>query len=163
MVIREVGSEAVPARVYGFRRALCLWSIIYRGTPERPGLVFGLTAGGSCRGRAFRVPERDRQPVLRYLWQREMIRRAYQPSLLGLHIRQEVKPGLAFVVDRSHPQFADDLSDEEIADIISQSSGSGGHNRDYFLDSMAQLERMGVCTGRYRNITRLVRLAQTSE
>ena len=147
-------AEASPARVYGYKRALCLWSIVYRGTPEEPGLVFGLAAGGSCLGRAFRVRERNRVPVLRYLWQREMIRRAYIPTVLGVHIGDEVKQGLTFVVDTSHPQFASNLSDERTASIICRSSGSGGDNRDYFIDSLDHLDQMGVCTRRYRNIRR---------
>ncbi|MFC1681478.1 gamma-glutamylcyclotransferase [Pseudomonadota bacterium] len=146
--------EAVPARVYGYQRALCLWSTVYRGTPENPGLVFGLTAGGSCLGRAFRVREPDKEAVLRYLWQREMIRRAYVPSVLGLHIGGEVKPGLAFVVDTGHPQFAENLSDELTARIISRSRGRGGPNLEYFLGSLDHLDEMGVCTRRYRNIRR---------
>lgn len=146
--------EDAPARVYGFRRALCLWSIEYRGTPEKPGLVFGLAAGGSCQGRAFRVQRCNRETVLRYLWQREMIRRAYVPTLLSLHIGGDKWPGLAFVVDTGHPQFVDRLSDEHVASIIDRSRGRGGANRDYFLDSLEHMEQMGVCTKRYRNIRR---------
>lgn len=148
--------EVAPARVYGFRRALCLWSIVYRGTPEKPGLVFGLATGGSCLGRAFRVRRRNRELVLQYLWQREMIRQAYVPTLLDLHINEKIMPGLAFVVDTSHPQFVDKLSDEKVASIIRRSRGRGGPNRDYFLESLEHMEEMGVCTKRYQDIRRML-------
>lgn len=144
--------EALPARVYGFRRALCLWSTVYRGTPDEPGLVFGLAAGGSCRGRAFRVRERDRETVLQYLWQREMVRRAYLPTALRLHMAEDVLPGLAFVVDTRHPQFAQGLNDEEMAAIIERSRGKGGYNREYFLDSIEHLELMGISIRPFENI-----------
>jgi len=146
--------EAAPAKIYGFRRALCLWSIVYRGTPEQPGLVFGLAAGGSCLGRAFRVRRSNRESVLHYLWQREMIKQAYVPTLLDLHIDEKIRPGLTFVVDTSHPQFVDELSDERIASILTRSRGRGGPNRDYFLECLDHLEEMGVCTKRYQHIKR---------
>ena len=155
--------EARPARVFGYQRALCLWSVVYRGTPENPGLVFGLAAGGSCRGRAFRVRERDRAQVLQYLWQREMIRSVYVPTVLRLHLGGDVRPGLAFVVDTGHPQFAGSLSDERIASIVSRSRGRGGRNLDYFVCSLDHLEEMGVCTRRYRNIRRRLRAGQATD
>ena len=47
--------EQRPARVHGWHRALEMRSRINRGTPECPGLVFALVAGGSCRGMAYRI------------------------------------------------------------------------------------------------------------
>ena len=65
-------AEARPARVYGYHRAFCLYSEHYRGTEARPGLVLGLNRGGSCRGRAFRVPAHDADAAMEYLIAREM-------------------------------------------------------------------------------------------
>src|SRR5450631_446172 len=43
------------AIVHGWRRRLCIYSHIYRGVPEKPGIVLGLDAGGECAGIAFQV------------------------------------------------------------------------------------------------------------
>ncbi|GIT06822.1 MAG: hypothetical protein CM1200mP30_04520 [Pseudomonadota bacterium] len=34
-------------------RSLCLKSLVYRGTPDYHGLVFGLDKGESCQGMAY--------------------------------------------------------------------------------------------------------------
>ena len=56
--------ERVPARLIGEHRALCVYSFVHRGTPEKPGLVLGLDRGGACRGIAFRVAEKKRTATI---------------------------------------------------------------------------------------------------
>ena len=50
--------RAEKALLRGAHRALSIYSHCHRGTPEQPGLVFGLSRGGSCLGVAFEQRER---------------------------------------------------------------------------------------------------------
>src|SRR3954454_21993452 len=70
--------EQVPARLIGEHRALCVYSFVHRGTPERPGLVLGLDRGGACRGVAFRVPQKHRLATVAYLRAREQVTSVYR-------------------------------------------------------------------------------------
>src|ERR1041385_8938648 len=63
--------EQVPARLIGEHRALCVYSFVHRGTPEKPGLVLGLDRGGACRGLPFRVAGEHRDDTIDYLRGRE--------------------------------------------------------------------------------------------
>src|SRR5436305_15171687 len=65
--------ERVPARLIGEHRALCVYSFVHRGTPEKPGLVLGLDRGGACRGVAFRVAAEHRASSVGYLREREQV------------------------------------------------------------------------------------------
>ena len=56
--------ERVPARLIGLHRALCVFSYVHRGTPEKPGLVLGLDRGGMCRGVAYRVAAAKRDSTI---------------------------------------------------------------------------------------------------
>ncbi len=74
--------ERRPARVHGWHRALKMWSRVNRGTPQNPGLVFGLLSGGSVQGMAYRIPAGSALETLGRLWLREMPTGVYDPRWL---------------------------------------------------------------------------------
>lgn len=147
------------ARLYGYRRALCVLSCVYRGTAELPGLVFGLDAGGSCIGRVFRVDKPRRLAVYDYLMEREMIQGVYQPLWLPVNTADGRVTALCFVVDRRHEQYAPHLTEREIIDRIRRARGRRGSNIDYVVNTCGHLEELGLCS---RELTR-IRDALTGE
>jgi cation transport protein ChaC len=70
------------ATIHGYHRALKMWSRLNRGTPDCPGLVFGLLHGGSCKGMVFRIPQAQVAGALPALWEREMPNGVYDPKWL---------------------------------------------------------------------------------
>ena len=137
--------ERASARLYGRRRAFCIYSVHHRGTPERRGLVLGLAAGGSVKGAAYRVAAGDWQAVYEYLRERE------QPTETYFEAWREVKidgdgpaSALTFLSDTKHPQWAGALSLEQQADLIAGASGLSGRNIDYLRDLVMHLHEDGV-------------------
>jgi len=139
--------EAVPARLSGFHRALCVYSHVHRGTPERPGLVLGLDRGGRCRGVAFRVDATAEAATLRYLRERELVTNVYRETIR----RAELMAGaprtvdaVCYIVDRAHPQYAGKLAREDLLRFVRQGEGKSGANRDYVTATVEHLEAMGI-------------------
>src|SRR4029077_14715863 len=96
-------AESAPARLIGLHRALCVYSFVHRGTPEKPGLVLGLDRGGACRGIAFRVAPRHRDATVAYLREREQVASVYREVTRSVWLenaaRQRIS-ALTYVVDR---------------------------------------------------------------
>ena len=138
--------ERVPARLIGLHRALCVFSFVHRGTPERPGLVLGLDFGGMCRGIAYRVAASARNATLEYLRAREQVTMVYRecvrPVVLLSHPERRVQ-AVCYLVDRSHPQYAGRLKLAEQLHHVRQGHGISGNNRDYVLAAVKELEALG--------------------
>jgi len=137
----------VPARLYGFHRSFCVYSHVHRGTPEKPGLVFGLDAGGSCRGLAFRVGADKAEATRAYLQEREQVTSVYLDHMRRVHLLEGDKgpvEALVFVVDRAHRQYAGKLDFDTQKALVATAKGRSGHNRDYLEQTVRHLEEIGV-------------------
>ena len=124
-------AERRPALVHGWHRALKMWSRINRGTPERPGLVFGMLSGGSCRGMVFRIPRHEGREILARLWHREMKLAVYDAKWLTCHTPQGPVKALAFTLSRKSPSHTGTLSEDEYRAIFEQAQGIYGTTHDY--------------------------------
>jgi glutathione-specific gamma-glutamylcyclotransferase len=137
-------AERHPALAHGVHRRLCVWSTRYRGTPENPGLVMGLMLGGSCRGMAFRVLERDSPATRDYLTQREQVTKVYHEVFRPVRLNDgRTVSALCYVVDQQHLQFAGRLPLEQQLTRVRGSAGSMGPNRDYVCNTALALRTIG--------------------
>lgn len=149
--------ETRRARLYGFRRALCIHSHVYRGTPERPGLVLGLDRGGSCVGLAFRVPEDLRAEVVGYLRDRELVTSVYLERVLPIRLEGgEAVPAICYVADALHEQYAGHLDAAEAARIVGAASGQSGPNSDYVLNTIEHLRGLRIRDHWLEHVGRLI-------
>mgnify|MGYP001385387083 CR=1 FL=1 len=155
-------TEICDATVHGFNRSLCIYSYQYRGTPECPGLVFGLDQGGSCRGRVLKVAAENVDTVMAYLYEREMINNVYVPQMVPVTITTEQgttheAKSLAFITDRSHKQYCGPISDEEAVKLIRQGFGLGGACIDYLISTAEHLRNLDIID---HDLEKLIKLAQ---
>ncbi|RRI04891.1 gamma-glutamylcyclotransferase [Mesorhizobium tamadayense] len=140
--------ETRRARLYGYRRSLCVYSFVHRGTRERPGLVLGLDRGGSCIGLAFRVPGDLRDEVLSYLRERELVTGVYLERILDVRLDAagggETAEAVAYIVDRAHEQYAGGLDANHAAKVVRGAVGQSGRNEDYVLSTVEHLKALGI-------------------
>jgi cation transport protein ChaC len=150
--------ETQAARLHGFHRAFCIYSEHYRGTPEKPGLILGLLAGGACRGLAHRLPVKDYDRVRRYLWTREIENDGvYVEQVRPIHLADgRTVQSLVYLADRAHRQFAGKLPLAKALRLVRQGRGATGTNVDYVRNTLAHLRELGL---RDRNLEALAKKA----
>jgi cation transport protein ChaC len=137
--------ETARARLFGFRRSLCVYSWVHRGTEARPGLVLGLDRGGSCIGLAFRVPGELRDEVIAYLRERELVTSVYLERLLPVRLETGASvTALCYIVDHTHKQYAGRLSVEQAAGIVCGGVGQSGPNEEYLFNTVDHLKALGI-------------------
>ena len=149
--------ERRPALVHGWHRALKMWSRINRGTPERPGLVFGMLSGGSCRGFVFRIARHEGRAAMEQLWGREMVTAVYDPRWLTCHTPQGPVTALAFTLSRKSPSHTGVLTEEEYRAIFAEATGIYGTTLDYARRTLEELKRHNL---RDRHLERLLKIIE---
>ena len=137
--------ERTLATIRGYRRALCVYSHVHRGTPERPGLVLGLDRGGSCKGVAFRVAAANAESVVAYLRAREQGTMVYREICARTNLAdgREVT-ALSYAVDRTHAQYAGALDLPTLERFVAQGVGMSGANPDYVRSTYEHMREIGI-------------------
>lgn len=130
--------------VRGYHRRFCLWSNVYRGTPERPGLVLGLDRGGAVRGVLFRLDASVVRRELELLWRREMFGGSYKARWLRVQSDDGTLNAIGFVINHDTPSYAGRLSDEAVVERLATSRGRYGSGADYLAQTAAALRAAGL-------------------
>jgi cation transport protein ChaC len=158
------------ARLDNYKRCFSLASWHYRGTRDRPGLVLGLdwAPGAACTGVALRVCPSQDAYVRAYLATRELVSYAYFETLYPVTLlcdgpgRGETREALAYVVDRTHEQYAGGLSLEAQAERILAAAGASGPNTEYLMKTLAKLDELGIPDPELERLGALVRARQAA-
>jgi cation transport protein ChaC len=137
-------AERRVARVDGYHRHFCLWSHVNRGSMEKPGLVLGLDAGGSCHGVAFRIAAQRAQEELRLLWRREMVLGSYCPRWVPAHAGDTTLKAITFIVNDRHSNYAGRLPIETVIRTLVSTRGYLGTPAEYLLATVRGLVEHGV-------------------
>jgi cation transport protein ChaC len=133
------------ALLRGAHRSLSIYSHRHRGTKDKPGLVFGLSRGGSCRGVAYEVAGAKWPDVFDYLEAREQDTGVYRTTWRSVALGggKRVR-ALTYLVNESHPQFAGELDVAEQVRLVLGGSGEAGHNTEYVRNTARQLLALGI-------------------
>lgn len=128
----------------GYHRALCLWSHDHRGSPEVPGIVFGLDRGGCCRGVAFRIPADQVRPTFAALWTREMLTGAYKPRWVKCDNETGSVKALAFLLNRTCSEYTGHLPEDRLISVIKAAVGKSGPCIEYVEQTHLALHDHGI-------------------
>jgi glutathione-specific gamma-glutamylcyclotransferase len=133
------------ALLRGWRRSLCVYSHVHRGSPDQPGLVLGLDRGGACPGIAFEVDAALREPTIRYLREREQVTAVYLERVAPITLEAGDRVlAVTYVADRLHDQYAGRLDREAMLEYVRAGKGKSGDNAEYVLETNDHLLALGV-------------------
>jgi len=136
--------ERRSATVHGFHRSFRMRSRINRGTPDKPGLVFALLPGGSCRGVVYRIASTGAREELDRLWVREMPTGVYDPRWLNVTTPDGPVRALAFTLSRRSPAHVGLIDDAQLLAILRNAHGRYGSTLDYLVHTHRSLRAHGI-------------------
>jgi cation transport protein ChaC len=133
------------ALLRGAHRSLSVYSHRHRGTKETPGLVFGLSSGGSCWGVAFEVEAKNWDDVHEYLEAREQDTGVYKAAWRSVTLNDGTRvQAFAYLVNETHPQFAGELDIAEQVRLVIGGTGESGRNIEYVRNTARHLLSLGI-------------------
>jgi cation transport protein ChaC len=135
------------ATLHGWRRSFCIgWVRIYRGTPERPGIMLGLDRGGACRGVVFRLPSEAVAENLEIVFRREHPVRWDEPHMRWITARTAAGPvrALAVLTTRAHEAYLPGLAEEVVVEALATAAGERGSMAEYLRSTIEHLEARGI-------------------
>jgi cation transport protein ChaC len=138
--------QVLPARLSGYHRRLSVYSYHYRGTSEKPGLVFGLDRGGSCAGLVYKIANDKWTETLAYVREREMITGVYREIVKQVYSEGLEKPieAVTYAVVREHAQCAPPMSVADTMVFVNQGNGWSGSCAEYVSNTISHLRGMGI-------------------
>lgn len=134
--------------VKGWHRSFCLgWVRIYRGTPERPGIMLAMDRGGSCRGIVFRLPPEAVIDNLMRLLRREMpLKRSSAPPVRWVTAATDAGGvrAIAFPISRRSDIYPPGLTEEVVVEALATAAGERGSMAEYLHSTVSHLEGRGI-------------------
>lgn len=133
--------------IHGWRRSFCIgWVRLYRGTPERPGIMLGLDRGGACRGVVFRLPPEAVKENLEIVFRREHPVRWDTLHMHWITARTDAGPvrALAVLTNRSHPAYLAGLAEDVVVKSLATAAGERGSMAEYLRSTIEHLEARGI-------------------
>lgn len=150
------------ARLHGYHRDFRLRLDYGRGSPECPGLMLGLTAGGSCRGAAIRVGGSHPRRELHLVWRRELLTGVYRPRWVRLAGPDGPLHAIAFVVDTSHPCYQGRIDEAGIVEYLATGHGLLGSCAEYLDNTVEALDARGIHDRRLHRLRRALDAARAA-
>lgn len=133
------------ATLHGWHRSFCIRLIAGRGTPEQPGRMLSLEAGGSTQGVALRLSSDTLGEELRILWIREMVTGAYRPTWAPVTLDDGTQvSAIAFVAEPDGLQYEADARAASIAPLMAVATGLFGSNAEYVFQLQRALSACGL-------------------
>lgn len=142
--------------LHGWSRHLNLWMIGARGTRVHPALTLGLEPGGYTEGVALRLPPGAETFELSLVWQREAFTDAYLPRWVKVETDAGIVEAVTFISNPNHPNYAGQLSEREVAEVVASASGALGTCADYVEQTLASIEALGLHDEHLNRVWRLV-------
>lgn len=127
--------------ITGFYRDLCILATIYRGSRDKPGLVFGLRKKNNthCEGKNFSVAENEKLNTLEKVWRREIIGDVYHAAVFNLNQKQI----LTFIVN-TQSKYVSYFSKQEKLNLIYSAKGNQGSCLEYVQQTKNELKKLNI-------------------